>query len=412
MIRSIVCMHYMAGFSCLSGRCDINCCSGVFHIPFDRRDYENLQKTVSGSESMKSRVQSAFDMNVPAKYFGFLKMNENGRCTFLSANRLCEIHANFGDGALGTVCKTFPRVINILGDRAEVSGALSCPEVSWRLFLGLEPMKFVPISREDLPPGMLHYEKEIASEDVEIVDALRDVFIRILALEPYALQSRLYFLASFVEKIGRGNENGLFCSDTASIKRTFVQFIDRSNTDNLDLMIRTIKTDSNWPFEFLLGLITDKIGGSSSKECKIWLERYAGGNLDCCEPFIRWQEEAAPDLRMQLDRFLTLYFCNYIIARPPENRGVSHYIKTLITFGLLAKFIFVINAAGMPGSWGGKEGLDHWSEDLSAIFVKEMSSFSQFFEHEVQYHERMKVYFATHNVESFAHFVMMIKRLG
>jgi len=184
------------------------------------------------------------------------------------------------------------------------------------------------------------------------------------------------------------------------------------NTDKLDQMIRTIRTDSNWPLEFMTGLIKDKVSGNSSKACKRWLESFASGNIDSCEPFIRWQEDAAPDLRLQLDRFLAVYLCNYIVAKPPEIRGVPHYIRILITFGLLVKFIFVANAAGMLGSGMGSEGIDHWSEELSAMFVKEISNFSQFFEHEMQYQERMREHFANHNVASFAHLVMMIKSLG
>ena len=195
-------------FPAWSGRCEIDCCTEGFNIPYSSRDYESLKAVSAGSEQMRSRVLSAFDMDVPTGFFAFLKMNEKGLCPFLSSDKLCEIHASFGDGAIGNVCRTYPRVINIMGDRAELSGTISCPEVARRLFSGSGTDKFIPFKREDLPSGTLHYEKEMTPENVAIVDAMREFSVRILSTGALCTVARLYCLATFAEKIGALNPGG------------------------------------------------------------------------------------------------------------------------------------------------------------------------------------------------------------
>jgi len=416
MVRTIVGMQYMAEFSCLGGRCETDCCTEGFNIPYSRSDYEELERVSAGSDVMRSRVLSAFDMDVPAGFFAFLKMNENGLCPFLSSDKLCEIHASFGDGAIGSVCRTYPRVINVMGDRAEVSGTLSCPEVARRLFLGLEPMKFITFKREDLPPGMLHYEKVMASEDVAIVDAMREFSVRILSLERYALSSRLYCLATFAEKIGCLNLDGQSDSAVISMREIFDRFIDKANIDKCDHIIQNIRINSIWPLDFMSKLINDKSKGSNSKACKKWLEIYTYKNdsyMNKLELFVNWQKMVTVDLRTYLDHLITIYLYNYVISKPPEGiSDIFHYIQTLITFGMLVKFILITKTAEMPVSGQGTEAYINCKEALSEMFVIEISRFSRYFEHELHYQERMKQCFAELNSKSLAHLVMIIKSLA
>ena len=416
MVRTIVGMQYMAEFSCLGGRCETDCCTEGFNIPYSRSDYEELERVSAGSDVMRSRVLSAFDMDVPAGFFAFLKMNENGLCPFLSSDKLCEIHASFGDGAIGSVCRTYPRVINIMGDRAEVSGTLSCPEVARRLFLGPEPMKFITFKRDALPPGTLHYEKAMAPEDVAITDAMREFAVRILSLERYALSSRLYCLATFAEKIGCLNPDGQFDSAVSSMREVFDRFIDQSNIEKCDRIIQNIKIDTNWPFYFMSKLINDKSLGINSKACKKWLEIYTYNNdhsKDQLELFANWRKMVTPDFRTYLDHLITIYLYHYVISKPPEGiPDIFHYVQTLITFGMLVKFILITKTAGMPASGQGAEAYINSKEALSEMFVMEISRFSRYFEHELHYQERINQYFAELNSKSLAHLVMIIKSLA
>jgi lysine-N-methylase len=416
-VKTLVGMQYMAGFSCLGGRCEIDCCSEGFNIPYSRGEYENLSKVSSGSEVLKSKVVNGFNMDVPARFFAFVKMNENGFCTFLSSDKLCEIHAALGDGALGNVCRTFPRIINILGDRAELSGALSCPAVARRLFLGANAIQFVHFQREDLPPGLLHYEMEMASENVVLADALRECFIGILSLARYALLPRLFFLATFGEKAGSLDPDEKSECTIVSLRKLFDEITNQTNISKLDHVIQNIRTDASWSLDFMMKLIRDKLKGNSGKGCQKWLERYNsnGNDLhgDPRELFTMCQGAASPELRAHLEHFITMYLCNWVVAKPPEGiRDVRDYLRTLTAFGMLLKFILVTKTAEMfqPGEMSKTHS--EQTEARNEIYIKEISAFSRYFEHELRYREKMKQSFLDMNAVSLAHQVMMIKCLA
>ena len=64
-----------------------------------------------------------------------------GRCAFL-ADGLCSIQQRLGGDYLGQTCATFPRILNIIGNRTERSLDLSCPEAARLALLDPKPMDF------------------------------------------------------------------------------------------------------------------------------------------------------------------------------------------------------------------------------------------------------------------------------
>ncbi len=114
-----------------------------------------------------------------------------------------------------------------------------------------------------------------------------------------------------------------------------------------------------------------------------------------------------------MDHLITIYLYHYVISKPPAGvPDIFHYIQTLITFGMLVKFILVTKTAEMQASGRGAEAYINSKEALSEIFVMEISRFSRYFEHELHYQERMKQCFAELNSKSLAHLVMIIKSLA
>ncbi|MHC1725631.1 MAG: flagellin lysine-N-methylase [Syntrophobacteraceae bacterium] len=398
-MRAIVGMQYMKGFSCLGGRCEENCCSEVFKIPFDRTDYEILESKSGCSEEMRLKLDEAFEMDVPEGFFAFTKTKEDGDCYFLSPDKLCRIHATFGEDSLGTVCRTYPRVINILGDRAEVSGAISCREVARKLFLGREPIKFIPFTREELPMGRLHIEKEIASEVVPFVDFLRECFIRILFQDSYPLLSRLYFLALFGEKLGSLASGGPADIEIMNAGKAFDLFIDRENLDKHDRIIRSIKTDATWPLDLMTAIINDKLQGKADQRFQSWMEGF--GFYRSPGVFAGTKKEIDPGLRTIFDHFLIMYLCNHFIAKAigkPE--AASDFIQISLTSQMLLRFILVTGSS-----------MNHQAIRNMEDVLKTVSRFSRFFEHDVNHEQRIEKCLSVFQVESMAHWVMMLKCL-
>jgi lysine-N-methylase len=65
-----------------------------------------------------------------------LRMNADNRCTLLTAESLCSIHAQLGPDFLPSVCASYPRVQRQLGLVTETGLALSCPEAARLVLLG------------------------------------------------------------------------------------------------------------------------------------------------------------------------------------------------------------------------------------------------------------------------------------
>jgi len=139
---------YTEGFRCIGRECEDTCCRG-WSVPIDRAAYERYQglpasplRTLIVANVARNRTESASDSSqtVSGNGTAFAQMCLNGdnQCPLLTSDRLCRIHAELGEGMLGSACATYPRIVHEFGDVEEVALALSCPEAA-RLVL-LNPM--------------------------------------------------------------------------------------------------------------------------------------------------------------------------------------------------------------------------------------------------------------------------------
>src|SRR4029079_17930828 len=72
-----------------------------------------------------------------------IQKGEGDACTFLDDN-WCSIHRRFGEDALPDVCSQYPRRVSQVADRIELTGSISCPEVTRRLLHGERATDLVP----------------------------------------------------------------------------------------------------------------------------------------------------------------------------------------------------------------------------------------------------------------------------
>lgn len=130
-------MRYMNRFSCIGPACEDTCCAG-WRIDVDKAHYERLLMTATfSSRPLASRMRAAIRVVPPAKKKEreryMLKLHDNGDCVFLDEQGLCEVHKNFGIGALWDVCAFYPRKLKWIGKTLELSATGSCPEVARQL---------------------------------------------------------------------------------------------------------------------------------------------------------------------------------------------------------------------------------------------------------------------------------------
>ena len=107
-------------FHCLAGACPDSCCR-AWEICIDA-DTASFYQQIPGALGEKLRRCLAKDAE-GEWYFPL----EDGRCPFLDAGGLCEIHAALGEEATGSVCRQYPWFIEEYEGFTEKCPSLSCP---------------------------------------------------------------------------------------------------------------------------------------------------------------------------------------------------------------------------------------------------------------------------------------------
>lgn len=205
----------MQSFRCLGGDCPDTCCQH-WDINLDRYHYEKLSDCLASDSKQVGRFEQYIKLHdkehASDRNFAYIALNESGYCPFLDANELCSIHAEFGVAPLSDVCAFFPRVMSVLDDELELTGAMSCPEVV-RLCLTALDAKFTDYDITKLPrQDHLPIARTITSQEgtfyQQAFKQVREVMLELATHEEFALETRLYFLANFCYRIA-GNYHQL-----------------------------------------------------------------------------------------------------------------------------------------------------------------------------------------------------------
>lgn len=109
-------------FECIGGDCISTCCAD-WQIEIDK-------KTADFYQSLDGEFGDYVRKNLIKENAGYrLRMDKNGRCSFLDENGLCQIYKNCGPEHMSHTCKTFPRAVYHAGNSQTLALSLSCEEV-------------------------------------------------------------------------------------------------------------------------------------------------------------------------------------------------------------------------------------------------------------------------------------------
>lgn len=145
-----------------------------------------------GAQELAEKVEIRTD--IPGNVALF-RHRADGNCSFLTPARMCGLQARHGPGALATACATFPRTVNQVRGRHEVSGTSSCPEVA-RLLIGaedaLDPVETGPAPFTDAANEWSSRRAQLRDEALRVLRTRHPFSTRLallgyLAVEPGAL---------------------------------------------------------------------------------------------------------------------------------------------------------------------------------------------------------------------------------
>jgi lysine-N-methylase len=183
--------------------CEDNCCHD-WSVAVDRGHYGEIKRLMSGDPVEKERFARAFTL-APANRrrkdsFALVTLDADNRCLLLDGG-LCSLQSRHGDALLPDACAIYPRVLSAAGERHELTGELSCPELARRCLLapdGTELVECAPSlsgravigqrSRDSDPPY------------VRFNGAIRGALFRLLSRPGHRIDERLFFMACFAQE--------------------------------------------------------------------------------------------------------------------------------------------------------------------------------------------------------------------
>jgi len=114
-------------FQCLADGCPENCCE-VFRILFFNWEKERFG-SLAQWQDIDGKGTPLTRYVVDDGQECCLGKNEHGCCPFFTDGKLCGLQLRFGQEALPSVCRTFPRLITKLPDRTEYALDTCCVHV-------------------------------------------------------------------------------------------------------------------------------------------------------------------------------------------------------------------------------------------------------------------------------------------
>ncbi|HEX2573547.1 MAG TPA: flagellin lysine-N-methylase [Polyangia bacterium] len=204
-----VLLRAVSRFVCLGGDCEDTCCQR-WNISIDEAHYRDLGARMTVSEDQRL-FALAFEPRpeaerTPAAFARIRLRPDDHLCPLLTPQKRCSVHERFGVAALPDVCAVYPRLARRVGERLEVYGALSCPEMVRQLVLPEDGADLVEGDPEAL--GRIPLVARASVEEADGIDEIRGGLLYLLDAERFSPRSRLFFLAWLAEEVLAGPGEG------------------------------------------------------------------------------------------------------------------------------------------------------------------------------------------------------------
>ena len=181
---------YFNDFRCIAEECQDTCCAGWGIVIDDETN--SLYKKVNNEFGKVLRSKIIKDSDGDNVF-----LLNNGNCSFLNDNKLCDIYSNLGEEYLCHTCKQYPRYTEEFLDLREVGISLSCPEAAKIILKSQENFSF------NLNEDTKEYDLECDIDEEVLLDFLsvREVVFSILGKNNLDFSTRIYIILKFVKDV-------------------------------------------------------------------------------------------------------------------------------------------------------------------------------------------------------------------
>lgn len=258
-------MKYMEDFACIGSDCEQNCCTG-WNVDLKEEEAESLKHLI---ETHPALGESYADSIVTIGERNIIKMTPGGSCSFQEDSGLCAIQSAAGGDALSTTCATYPRWVNQIGHRVELTAKTSCPELARQLLLKDNATEVVSCEK-DLIPNLAprgHIRKPRNNPWTRHLDDLRGLAMEFLKL-PYPLTHRLYLLTEVARRVTTVLDQETKKAPRKVLQKTLKPLLQQDNLDATHKHLSELNWDTGEVFAVPVELLAlqSSLNGSHNHE--------------------------------------------------------------------------------------------------------------------------------------------------
>lgn len=236
-------------FSCIGGDCEESCCKG-WNINIGKTTYD-LYMTAADDTVMNFTENLILVPETERTEYQYATIKHcKGSCIFLSEEGLCKIHSRYGSMALSNICNTFPRMVNSVNNKFELSWTTSCPEVV-RFMQKKEKGNAVLADASKFLSGVFSLAHIFNKEDYReswqyYLPEIRELINQIFSKQDFLINQRLFVIGKVIYDIQQ-----IIDGQKYSMISNYLNTVDENK---LILEFSSIKKNSSKNSEFLYGI--------------------------------------------------------------------------------------------------------------------------------------------------------------
>jgi len=312
---------YYAEFQCTAANCIETCCAGWGNVVVEKSTYECYKKCkyLDLVEQFSRNIvkNTEADETKTGQPYAFIRL-ENGKCPFLTRERLCQIQKKLGEQALSITCDTYPRNFNKVNEVLQRALDLSCPTAAKLVLLNKQGIQFEACQinatvRNALLPEIKGGD-ESGSKVYRYFNVVQQMVIRLLQNRNYSIDQRLMLISMFCEKLERLTE-----LEVSEQKFTddLLAFEAEVKNKALDSIMEKCRPDIGTQFEAMSLLIDYSLKGSTTdafrscvKKCKAGLDMKGAFSMQ--EVVEKYGEAYSQYYQQKIDKYMYILE-NYLV---------------------------------------------------------------------------------------------------
>lgn len=411
----------MERFRCIGPECEDSCCHDEWGITYDEAHFDKLAARMTSAGEQQELI-AAFRLNRdksdPSRH-AIMVMKSDGKCSMLDSSGWCKIHQRYGEEYLSNICSSYPRVVGRLGERKEVLGIISCPEVVRLTMLSEDGLQLVRSDATPFGRGVPHRELDPTDQYRRSFFQVRSLLGALLRHDALPIASRLFAVAFFAQQtrdVLRADANG-WRSEMVLGPLEALRSVEL--LDKLHEQLVTIDVTVPFALSVVRDLLTCKKDTVSPAFTALVEDvkrvyQQAGVTLDADTDddalLATWRglrptlgARVAARLETLVERYAQDYVQRVWFVRQPS---LLYYVFGL--FVRLATIRFVLLSHPLLQAHGGRDD-DEMVKQLDDLFVRVVYSLSRTIDHDTDEIDRILKLLEANHFDQLEHALCLIK---